>query len=390
MGLAATVGSTGAFASTWTIEPLLGVSADYTSNPELRPNNGRAEDHIAALVDLPVRFDDDELEWTFRPNGRLSNSRGYSSLASSYLHVDSGLQYSDDRDTLNLQSEYARDSSLYFAGALVEGLGVRRDTELFNGEWTHLLTERLQLQLDGSWTKVIYDEPHTLGLLVDYRYLSGGPSLIYNLTERDTVKLNYSNARYDSLNGLTESRPQSLDLGFARLLSEVWTVNVSAGYSRSPDSQKEYFGPFYLGTLDSTQTGANYSVLVSRHGENLNLSTEVTRALTPTGFAYLSHQDAIKLTATYQGSERLDYSLSSVWQRSRNAEVSLGGVFNQREVTVRYLNASFTINWHLTQQWTLATHFVAVNQHYTPPSIGASSAGISFDLVRQFLKTEIR
>ncbi len=101
-----------ATAEPWSIEPLVGVSGEYDSNPLLREFDFNAEEHIAALVDLPVRYDADGFEYVFRPSGRFSNSAGYSSLASNYLHADSDVQFSGDRDTATLQAGMARDSSL--------------------------------------------------------------------------------------------------------------------------------------------------------------------------------------------------------------------------------------------------------------------------------------
>jgi len=43
---------------------------------------------VAGLLDLTLSYDADGIEIVIRPNGRLSNSRGYSSLASNFAHLD--------------------------------------------------------------------------------------------------------------------------------------------------------------------------------------------------------------------------------------------------------------------------------------------------------------
>jgi len=152
-GLAGKVG-----AEPWSIEPKLGVSADYATNPLLREFGGVAEEHIAGLIDLPLRYDTDGIDFMVRPSGRISNSSGYASLASNYEHVDSNVQFSSDLGATVIQAGWARDSSLYYIGALVNGLGVRRDIDSTSADWSRAVTERSEIELDASWTRVRYDQ----------------------------------------------------------------------------------------------------------------------------------------------------------------------------------------------------------------------------------------
>jgi hypothetical protein len=112
-----------ASAGPWSIEPRLGASADYDTNPALIELNPGSEEHVAALVSLPLRYDADDIALSLSPSARISNSRGYSSLASSYTHVDGSAQFTSDAGSTTVQGELARDSSLYHLGGLVSGLG---------------------------------------------------------------------------------------------------------------------------------------------------------------------------------------------------------------------------------------------------------------------------
>jgi hypothetical protein len=119
---------------------------------------------------------------------------------------------------------------------------VARNSESLTGDWTRSFSERSQLAMDANWIKVRYDQPASLNdisyNLVDYRYLSGGPSYSYFLTERDTFKVLANVGHYQSLNGITASKSDSLQVGFVHLLSEIWTLSVNAGYSGSTNSEK--------------------------------------------------------------------------------------------------------------------------------------------------------
>jgi hypothetical protein len=404
MGAFAALFPPGAGAGPWSVEPRLGIAAQYVSNPQLRITDAQAEENVAATADLPLRYDTDSMQLLLRPNGRLINRQGYSSLASNYEHLDAAAQIPSERGMTTLQGEVARDSSLYYVGGLVNGIGVPRDSANTNANWTHSLTERQQVQLDASWTRVRYLEPIGLNALVDYRYLSAGPTFSVAMSERNTIKILGSYGRYQSLNGITESRSENLQLAFVRQLSEIWTLSTSAGYSRSVNSQKVYetffFGTVFLGEFKSNQNGAVYAASLTRQGERFNLSVSASQALQPTGFAFLSRQDSFNLTATYARTERWDFAATASWLRAVNPLVSGGVALKGTESTTRYLNAQLTANWHWTPQWTVSVSAARITQQYGSytvdlgtsavdiPSKGAASTNVSLNFARQFLRTQ--
>jgi hypothetical protein len=377
-----------ASAEPWSIEPLLGASADYDTNPALLEFNSNSEEHIAALIGLPLRYDADGIAASLSPSARISNSSGYSSLASSYTHIDGSAQFTNDLGSTTLQAGLARDSSLYHVGGLVNGVGVRRDTASTGADWTRSLTERSLLQLDASWTRVDYAQ--NAELLTDYKYLSAGPTFAYALTERDTVKVLSSYGRYQSLDGITESTSENLELGFVRQLNELWTLSTTAGYTRSTNSEKFFYGPFYLGTLSSNLNGAVYAATLSRQNEQFNFSGGVSRSLQPAGFSFLSRQDSVNLTATHVRSERWDFTLSTVWDQAHNpTPIIVQGALNTANIDIRYFYTQLTANWHWTQQWIISMHATRVSEQSHPTPFSAASSGVSVDIVRHFLRIDL-
>jgi hypothetical protein len=392
MGTLAALASPPAGAGPWSIEPRLGLTADYETNPDLLEIDPKGEEHVAALVDLPLRYDTDELEVMLRPNGRLSNSQGYSSLASNYAHLDTAAQFTAERDSATVQGEVARDSSLYYAGSLVNGIGVRRDSVATSADWTHTLTERSQFQMDASWTRVRYDAPTDFNDVVDYRYWSAGPTWAFSLSERNTLKLLGTYGFYESLSGATQSKSENVQLGFVRQLSEIWTLSTSAGYSRSTNTESSYvdfYGFIFPITEKSNQDGTVYAATLTRQGERFNFSGGVSRALQPTGFAFLSRQDSFNIATTYVRSERWDFGLSAAWLEALSPQVTSGQAeLNTREFSDHYLNSQLAANWHWTPQWTISMTFTRVMQRYGPPAVSSASTGISVSFVRRFLRTQ--
>jgi hypothetical protein len=376
-----------ASAGPWSIEPRLGASADYDTNPALIEFNSGSEEHVAALVSLPLRYDADGMALSLSPSARISNSRGYSSLASSYTHIEGSAQFTNELGSTTLQGELARDSSLYHIGGLVNGLGVRRDTASTNADWTRSLTERSSLQLDASWTRVNYGQ--NANLLTDYKYLSAGPTFAFALSERNTIKVLSSYGRYQSLNGITESTSENLELGFVRQLNELWTLSTAAGYTRATNSEKFFVGPFFLGSLSSSLNGAVYAATLAHQTEQFNLSCGVSRSLQPTGFTFLSRQDTLNLTATYMRSERWDFSLSTVWNQAHNPVPVAQGASGTANTEVRYFYAQLTADWHWTEQWVISMHATRVSEQSHPPPFSAASSGVSIDIVRHFLRIDL-
>jgi hypothetical protein len=400
MGMLTALSAGTAGAGPWNIEPLVGVSTDFETNPLLHQFGGESEEHIAALLDFPLRYDGDATEFSVRPYGRFSDSQGYSSLASNYAHLDSAAQFTNELGSTTLQANVARDSSLYYVGALVSGIGVARNTESIAGDWNRLLTERSQLEFGVSWVKVHYDEPSVSAEqaynLVDYRYLSGGPTFSYSVNEIDTLKILANVGRYQSLDGITESKSDSLQAGFVHPLSETWTLAINAGYSQSTNTEKildellyYFYGVVSYQTYSTKQNGTVYTATVTRQGERVNLTGSISRALQPTGFAFLSRQDSINLAGTYTRSERWDFALGASWQRAISPQESAGvAQLNGNEFAVRYLNAQFTANWHWTPQWVVSLRATRITQEYGPPSVSGASSGLDLDITRHFLRTE--
>lgn len=383
MGITLTACAGKSSAEPWAITPRLGISSYYFSDPDLLYNNTADEANVAALLDLPVSYDSDGVEILIRPNARFSSRGAYSSLAANYAHLDANAQFVNDLGSTSLQGELARDSSLYFAGALANGVGVRRDGASTGADWTRSMTERSQVELDAGWSQVRYSQAANRTNLVDYRYISAGPTFSYALTELNTLKVLGSVGQYRSLNGLTESKSDSLQLGFVRQLTKIWKLTASAGYSHSQNSESIYFGPYLLGTLKTNQGGAVFAASLTRQSEKFTFNVGGSQALQPTGFAFLSRQDAVTLGTTYTHSERWNFGLSATWQKAVNPEI------RNEVISAHYLNTGFSANFHWTEQLSISFHATRITQEYGPPKVSAASNGVSLDIVRQFLRTDL-
>ena len=368
------------FAGPFSAQPLVGVAAEYASNPELVAPATQSETHAALFVDLPMNYDLDTVHFSVTPRVRYGGTTGYSSVTSNYYHLDASAQFTNEFGSLACTGSLYRDSSLLYAGELSNGAGVRRDTSSADVNWQRALSERLQFQFDANTSRTLYAQNTASTDLVDYRYTSLSPSLGYALDERDTIQVLGGAGRYESLDGFTDSDNDNLQLGFNRQLSEMWKLTTSAGYSKSTNQYHYFFG-----TFDIVQRGGVYSANLTRQSDVLSVTTGVSRAFTPTGSVFLSRQDSVTLLTNYSYSERWTFGLSAIWQNVIDPVVI--GASEHR----RFYDGDVFANWRWTEQWTLTLHVLKIGQQYAPqpgqPLVSPRSDDVRLEISRQFYRT---
>jgi hypothetical protein len=372
-------------ASPWSTQPTIGVIGQYSSDPELLPGPGHSESNSALTLLLPVNYDEDAFHFALTPNIRYGNASGYSSLTSNYFHLDSSAQLASELGTTTLSGALYRDSSLLYAGEIENGVGERRDTSSFDLNWNRHLTERLEGQADLSTTRTLYGQlsDHLSDPLIDYRYSQLSPAVMYRLTERDTLHAIGQVSRYQSLSDLSESDSYSLQAGYDRRLSEIWTLKTTAGYARAEDRQNVYFFEYLLGHIDTTQNSSVYSANLARQGERLNLTFGASRSLAPTGNFYLSRQESATGYASYTLSERWSFTGNVSWQ-TNSYPLSTG-----RSLQARYYGLVLSTTWHWSELWLVTLQGTKVSQHYTAPYGTVASNSVSVQIARQFLRTDL-
>jgi hypothetical protein len=377
--LAAVMGiASGAKAGVWVTDPVLGLAADFSTNPGLRVADHTAETHGAVLIDTPTTYHADSISLSLQPSFRISDSSGYSSLASDYAHLGVRGEIDSERSSVTVTGQLARDSSLYYNYSVSGSAGVRRDTSSEDVSWIRALTERLNFNLDVNSSRVLYGESGSFTTLTDYRYSSAAPSLAWTAGERTTFTVLGAAGLYDSADGRTKSVNSNVQLGLTRQFSELWSVNATAGYSRETNTIDEYFGPFLLGYFRATNTGTVYTANVTRQGRLLTVAATASRSLVPSGFSFLSLQQSYQLGFHYPRTERWSFDGHVRWLKSLEPQV-VGPTVNQS-----YLDLGLSAAWLFTEKWTLTLRASRLTARYTPPTIDVAANGVTVELSRRF------
>jgi hypothetical protein len=376
-------------AGIWATQPVVGVAADYSSNPGLLDVPDTAETRGAVLLDAPTSYTGDAFKFSVLPSFRFSNTAGYASLDSDYEHLTVSSEFDTPRDTFVVSGALARDSSLYHDYLLNGSTGVRRDTATADVNWDSHVTERVEIDTDVNAMNVKYGESAGIATLVNYKYTSLTPSVVWLESERTKLTLSAAGGRYDSLNGEAQSTNANLQLGVARQLSEIWALTATAGYSRADnqingDEEVLEFTPNGLEivlipvSLKTSQNGSIYSLNLTRQTEELQLSASASRQLLPTGFVFLSRQDSYKLAATYNQSDRL--SMTGDLHRLDYKQPQANGALLDLNLTILEISAA----WQWTEHWTVSLTTSRVVEHYGSPSIPISNSEVSMELSRRF------
>jgi hypothetical protein len=376
------------------MEPLLGLVSDYSSNPYLVSAGGRAVSDVALLVNAPMSYDLDAAHFALTPSIRYSDSgSNYASLNSNFFHLSGSAAFSSDLNTLSLTTALGRDSSLYQNGLSSNGIGVRSDSSSAGVDWQHTMTERSLLELDAGWNRVLYNQGATATGLVDFRYVSVSSSAVYAISERDKLHVLLGGGQYQALDGFTKSRNYNLQLGLDRQLTEIWTLSTSIGYARSDNSQEIFYGPFFIGTteygpfylrtVESQQKGPVYNLGLTRQGETLTLTASASRSFRPSGFEFLSRTDLAELDLSYIRSERWTFGSKLTYQNTATPAPN-GALYS-----TRYVSGQLSADWHWTPTWVISLHTTWTNSKNGVPAFSAQSTGVSLEISRQFLRIDL-
>src|SRR5271168_927652 len=123
--------SSSARAGVWGMDPVLGITADYATNPVLLDIPNTAQASVALLIDAPTAFDAGNFKLSILPSFRVGDTKSYSSINSDYEHLNVKGEFDTERSVLAVTAGVTRDSSLSLNYLAENGAtGVRRDGAL--------------------------------------------------------------------------------------------------------------------------------------------------------------------------------------------------------------------------------------------------------------------
>jgi hypothetical protein len=374
-------------------ESSVGLAADYSSNPFLDEVGGEPAEAVAALLNVPITYNDGEQTIDLIPRLRFAETRGDAELLTNYEYLDADWRLQSERNTFSATADWHHDSTLYnvFEDGALAGKTVTRLEEIGSLAWQHQLTERSDFQINGSYDGVHYGAAAD-GALISYDYAQGALQYNRQLTERWQWQTSAGYGRYDVPAEQYHSQQEFIQTGLTRALSEQWSAGAKLGYAWLQDRSVVptlycavpllycYFGISQYQIIDVTthsSTAAPNGVLSLEHrDERLTLDVNASRAIVPSGFGELVTQTNISLGGNYRASERwtLGATLHGATLSDALQHVALG---NQR-----YAGLDLSAAWQWTEHWTLQLTGAPLVARIN--GVQAHSVACSIGMFRQF------
>jgi hypothetical protein len=349
IGLGALLLVAHASADEWSMEPAIGVSAEFSENPLFQLAS--QDQAYGAVTDLSATF-----AWrtpnttlTALPDLRVARYPSFATLDGTDMSLDLALTQLLENGQLDASASAVRDHTI---ATELDTTGFaetnrRRDIQRFSigGQWR--ATERMMLgtRLSYEATDFIRDP---LVFLVDYRYPSVLAYVQRALDERTQIALTASAGGVRGGQFVAESNNYALQVSLDRKWNERWASNFSIGPSVvTPKDGASLRGTIFLADLthSSERSLWHFSAL---------------RELRATGRGVLEGRE--ELSTSFNRSLTETWSANLALRLVRTQESYRGLVGD--DLIRTYGRAETGLSWHWNPQWNLHMSYVYSQQHY--------------------------
>lgn len=286
-------------AAEWVAEPSVTLRGEYDDN--IRLTSLDHDDVWGTIVDPSLILSRRTELWDLNATGRVRAAwySGDEDLDTVDNFLDLAAERRFERGSLEASAGLANDTTLqneYLdidTGLVINQIDRSRRSARLAGQY--MFTEATWVEASVDYSQVEYDGGLRFGLL-DYDYLTPGLRIIHQLNPTTQVFGILSHARvdYDTASEL-ESKTDSLQLGAAYDITEVWKVSGSVGMRRTETSSLvpnavprpglEFLFPFIYDvvyeTRDSETTGLVYDASLTREFETGSLKLSASRSIIP-------------------------------------------------------------------------------------------------------------
>ncbi len=391
------------YAYDYTFTPSITSSQRFSSNIYLTPNpqQGFWISKLSPAVSASARDDDMQLSSNFTWNQLFYDNKSALNISEQLFNVDYSHKY--NRLQWGFDGSYNNQSSLSSApsnsGTILGYDLIQVMAKQLNvaPSVSYQLSELNSVSLNYSYANTAY-EKNSNSYLTDYDYQQLSSTFNHLYTEKDKLNLTVSGSIYkNSTRGLNTNNNQA-QVGWQHSFPKQWTAYVSAGanYSISDQSHKYKYTIYnnqlvYLDTMTSslhslngplpettTKTGIGqiYQASIQKSFEQGNVSLVGSQNQTPTTQG-LQTQTQISLTPSYTINERWTSNLSTSYS-----------IYEQTSTQSSALNRNFyavspNVNWRWTPEVNIGLSYNYRQQVYKNTSQSAQDNTVQFQITYQ-------
>lgn len=321
-------------AAEWVAEPSVTLRGEYDDN--IRLTTLDHDDVWGTILDPSLKLSRRTELWDLNATGRVRAAwySGDEDLDTVDNFLDLAAERRFERGSLEASAGLANDTTLqneYLdidTGLVINQIDRSRRSARLAGQY--MFTEATWVEASVDYSQVEYDDGLRYGLL-DYDYLTPGLRIIHQLNPKTQVFgiLNHARVDYDTASEL-ESKTDSLQLGAAYDITEVWKVSGSVGMRRTETSSLvpnavprpglEFLFPFIYDvvyeTRDSETTGLVYDASLTREFETGSLKLSASRSIVPSSTGSDTETTRIDINGTHRFGAQLWAQLAVSYYQS--------------------------------------------------------------------------
>lgn len=397
-------------AAEWSVKPSVSLREDYNDNIQLStlPHDSIWSTVVTPAVNFSRETGTDAVSAGARFSARRYSGNQITDRNDQY-YTFSG-QRSSDKNQLGVVASLTRDSA---AGQVLN----QRDYITLNPSWTVRLDEKNSVKVDYQYDKSKYlDAVNISQTGYDNRSLSG--KWTYLFSELDEISASAYMSKYKTSTGSRKSDSSNIQAGIKHKFSETLLGAASVGRRTIKNTVKELqcvggyvdtflvdiFG-FFFPIQDLTCNAANYgytptvswqyvdkvntesgSVLtfsLNQNTETSGMGAEFKRSVSPSGTGYLVETDSVNLSANKSLTSNLTMRLNVNATDNRYVGNVSSGNDN------RYYSINPTLNWRMTEWWTLDAGYGYTSQKYKAATSSASSNAVYVNLTYNWPKISV-
>jgi hypothetical protein len=356
---------TAADAAEWLVSPTARASSEYTDNPRFLPDGGLSTAGAAIELASSLRRRSERSDLSLSPRVRSARYENDESLDSDDQYLDGQYTFATERSQWTVSSGFTRDTTLTSeigATGIVQA-NRRHEGITVSAGPTLQATERVAVGAQAYWLDSRYVDAESTGL-VNYEYRAATLFANIALSELEGISwtAQHSELRVDGQDSRTRST--NISLGWRYRPLALWTLDLSAG-------------PAFVETDFGNDSGVVFSADLQRRSERWTSGLKAARDLTPTGRGVLTRRDQLVLSADRRFTERLSGAVAARWIRNQDLLPQPGVAFSE----VEYGRLELSLNWRLTQHWTLSLAGGGAQQKYDSRPDGVDNYRTSLSIV---------
>jgi len=205
--------------------------------------------------------------------------------------------------------------------------------------WSYAVTERFGAGIQTGANYVTYDT----NVLDDYRSYTAGPFVTFQLTEKDTVRLNATYTNFKTLSGLdNESDLYVGNAVWTHTFHPQWVVSLRAGGNYVETEEEVQSGSTTVTNSDS-KAGFDAGATITYTEERATITGSFTHSVVPSGNGRLERRNQLALSANYAATPKIDFGLKTSFIQQDPAD----GDSEDRN----FVSAEPGISWHFLPDW---------------------------------------